>query len=86
MTRPKVALAHRPELDGDALPTLAEMEETNVRLRLDHLGGNMSAAARSLGIDRRTMYRKAHEYGLMEPVERMVRGYRVRPVAIRSKT
>ncbi len=44
--------------------TLSELEAEHIRLVLSHHIGNMSRAARTLGIDRRTLYRKAHELGL----------------------
>jgi DNA-binding NtrC family response regulator len=44
--------------------TLAELEQDHIRLVLSHHIGNVSRAARALGIDRRTLYRKARELGL----------------------
>jgi len=42
---------------GD-LPTLDQLERRYIQRVLQELGGNKSAAARTLGIDRRTLYRK----------------------------
>lgn len=54
--RPKVSSL--PANSPQALPTLQEMEERYVLEVLDAVGGNKSAAARVLGVDRRTLYRK----------------------------
>lgn len=42
---------------GMALPSLAEIEAKYTARVLDHHGGNKAAASRTLGIDRRTLYR-----------------------------
>lgn len=44
--------------------TLAAVVEEHVRATLILVGGNRSAAAEALGIDRRTLYRKLSSYGL----------------------
>ena len=44
--------------DGDAGQTLAEVERAAIDRALEAAGGNMAAAARALGIDRTTLYRK----------------------------
>lgn len=44
--------------------TLQEVEEEHIRLILDKTEGNRSLAARILGIDRRTLYRRLDEMGL----------------------
>ncbi len=44
--------------DPAALPTLAEMERRYIDQVLDQVGGNQTLAARILGIDRKTLYRK----------------------------
>jgi transposase-like protein len=41
------------------LKTLAEVEAEHIRTVYQSTGGNMAATARILGIDRRTLYRKA---------------------------
>jgi transcriptional regulator with GAF, ATPase, and Fis domain len=46
--------------EGDELPTLDEVETRYVARVLRHTGGNVSQAARILGIDRKTVYRKAN--------------------------
>ena len=44
--------------------TLDEMEEKTIRQAMAHHGGNMSRAARELGITRATLYRKLEKYGI----------------------
>ncbi len=41
-----------------------EGEEAAIREALDHCGGNVSAAARALGMSRSTLYRKLELYGI----------------------
>jgi DNA-binding NtrC family response regulator len=50
--------------NGDTFKTLAELEADQIRAVFSHHDGNMSRCAQTLGIDRRTMYRKARELGL----------------------
>lgn len=45
-------------------PSLEELEKRAVARTLDYYDGNISIAARSLGIGRNTLYRKIKEYGL----------------------
>lgn len=53
-----------PELDPDApLLPLAEIERRYIERVLEENGGNRSVAARILGIDRKTLYRKLQENG-----------------------
>lgn len=40
------------------LATLAFVEQRQIALTLEATGGNMTSAAKILGIDRRTLYRK----------------------------
>jgi DNA-binding NtrC family response regulator len=42
--------------------TLTELERRHIRYALHYADGNKSRAARLLGIDRRTLYRKLAEY------------------------
>jgi two-component system response regulator AtoC len=56
-------------LAGLSLPVagarvLAEFEVRHIRAALDRHGGNQTAAARALGIDRRTLYSKMREYDI----------------------
>ncbi len=44
--------------DPDEMPTLEEMERRYIRRVLDTVQGNKTHAARVLGVDRRTLYRK----------------------------
>jgi two-component system response regulator HydG len=61
---PEKVRAHQPDRlilggdDGSELITLAEMEKRYVRRVLSAVGGNKSQAARVLGIDRRSLYRR----------------------------
>lgn len=51
-----------PELDSDApLVTLAELERRYIERVLGEAAGNRSVAARILGIDRKTLYRKLQD-------------------------
>ncbi len=86
MKRPKNALAHRPELDGDAerTLTLAESNLAHVRRVLAENDGNKSKAARLLDIDRRTLCRMVGGDDSFENVDRTVRGYRQRPVDVQE--
>jgi DNA-binding NtrC family response regulator len=49
--------AHASATDDD-LPTMEVIEERYIQKVLDAMGGNKAAAARILGFDRRTLYRK----------------------------
>ncbi len=51
-------LADLAPTDGDELPTLDQLERRYIQRVLRRVHGNKSAAARALGIDRRTLYRK----------------------------
>ncbi|NQU42695.1 sigma-54-dependent Fis family transcriptional regulator [bacterium] len=44
--------------------SLADMEREMIRATLEHTAGNRAAAARVLGMGRKTLYRKIEEYGL----------------------
>lgn len=48
--------------DPEDLPSLAEVERRYVQKVLAAVGGNKSAAAKILGFDRRTLYRKLESY------------------------
>ena len=45
-------------------PTLAELEELTIRESILHNGGNLSKAARELGVARSTLYNKMKVYGI----------------------
>ena len=47
--------------DPSELVTMAEMERRYVRRVLDACGGNKTQAAKVLGIDRRSLYRRLEE-------------------------
>jgi two-component system response regulator HydG len=56
-------------LGGDDPTELAPMEEVERRYILhvlQNVGGNKSTAARILGMDRKTLYRKLKQYGVDE--------------------
>jgi len=54
----------KPEAKGDGLAPLAAVEREHIARVLDHHGGNRTAAAKALGIDRKTLWRKIRAYGL----------------------
>lgn len=45
-------------LPSDRFPTLREMEQEYIQRVMTHVGGNRSQAARMLGIDRVSLWRK----------------------------
>ena len=53
-----------PESEGEQVMTLEELERRHIERVLDRLGGNQTAAAKVLGIGRKTLHRKIQEYGL----------------------
>jgi two-component system response regulator HydG len=53
---------------GDG-PTLAAVERRHVLRVLDETGGNRQAAAKALGISRRTLLRMLHRWGMVPPKE-----------------
>jgi two-component system response regulator HydG len=50
-----------------ALPPLAEMEREHILKALRAARGNKAAAARLLGMDRKTLYRKLKQFGIHRP-------------------
>ncbi len=58
-----IPLAGRPSSSPLTL-SLQEMERRHIEQILQQTRGNMKAAAELLGIDRKTLYRKADEYGI----------------------
>ena len=60
---PRELLAHHKELDTN--PTSRELDQEMLARALQETQGNKTRAARKLGISRRTIYRKLHEYGLL---------------------
>jgi DNA-binding NtrC family response regulator len=61
--------AEAPPKPG-ALASLEEVEKLHVAAVLSHTGGNVSQAARILGIDRVTLYNKMRKYGIRRDGER----------------
>jgi DNA-binding NtrC family response regulator len=52
---------------GERQPmTLEECEVDQIRWTLEHVGGNRTMAAKMLGIDRASLWRKMKRYGLQE--------------------
>ena len=54
--------ARREARDTSAPQTLAEMERVHIQEAIRHSGGNIAQAARLLGVNRATLYRKLAEY------------------------
>jgi DNA-binding NtrC family response regulator len=54
----------KPESTGDGLVPLSSVEKEHIVKVLRHHAGNRTAAARTLGIDRKTLWRKMQAYGL----------------------
>lgn len=52
-----------------ALPTLEEIEKRYFKFILDKTGGRKEKAAQILGVNRRTLYRKEREYGIVQEGE-----------------
>jgi Nif-specific regulatory protein len=52
---------------ADGIPTLEEVEREHVRRVLDRTGGNVTEAARLLGIARNTLYARMERFGIEVP-------------------
>lgn len=57
-------LSPSPATDGMETMSLAELERAHIEKTLVRTGGNITKAASSLGIDRRTLQRKLRAYGI----------------------
>jgi DNA-binding NtrC family response regulator len=53
--------------DGEGLLGMADIERITISHALAHCGGHVGRAATALGIGRSTLYRKAHDLGLLDP-------------------
>jgi two-component system, NtrC family, response regulator AtoC len=53
--------------EGAPLASLEEVEKRHIAFVLQQLEGNVTQTARTLGIDRATLYNKIKKYGLREP-------------------
>jgi transcriptional regulator of acetoin/glycerol metabolism len=53
-----------PASEGDPLVSLEEIERRHIATVLQETGGNISHAARVLGIDRATLYNKMRKFQL----------------------
>ncbi|TYP64899.1 sigma-54-dependent Fis family transcriptional regulator [Stutzerimonas stutzeri] len=60
-------LAERPSVAQSLETTRDAAEAAHLQATLEQHGGNVTSAARSLGINRATLYRKLHRYGLTAP-------------------
>jgi DNA-binding NtrC family response regulator len=58
------APAPQPQMEGDVIVPLAELERRAIAHALRVTGGNVTRAARALGIGRATMYRKLDRFKL----------------------
>ena len=56
--------------ETQALETLAELERRHIIRVLESVGGHRNTAARILGLDRKTLYRKLVGYGLIKTQDR----------------
>jgi DNA-binding NtrC family response regulator len=63
---PEVVRGRLPA-EPDGLGPLARVEREHIMRTLQSVKGNKSAAARLLGLDRKTLYRKLEAYGLRRP-------------------
>jgi two-component system, NtrC family, response regulator AtoC len=66
------SVRHRPTwptyLPGASHRSLSEVEREHILKTLRDLRGNKAAAARLLGLDRKTLYRKLEQYGIRRPL------------------
>ena len=58
-----------PDLGGESLPTLQEIERRLIETTLDRLDGNQTEVAKSLGISRSTLWRKMKDFDLSKTGE-----------------
>ncbi|MBY0516872.1 MAG: sigma 54-interacting transcriptional regulator [Bacteriovoracaceae bacterium] len=65
LRREEVKEEVKVEVKFEEVP-LHDLEKTHILATLDHLSGNKTRAAKSLGITVKTLYNKLHSYGLIE--------------------
>jgi DNA-binding NtrC family response regulator len=58
-------LSEQPEKKESTVPSLRDVERSHILAVYSQAGGNRSAAARLLGIDRKTLYQKLRNYGVV---------------------
>lgn len=66
---PLPEMANVEDFWGDStrdMPTLEQLEKRYIQLVMEKTGGKKDKAAHILGINRRTLYRKEREYGMVE--------------------
>jgi DNA-binding protein Fis len=66
------------EVEDTKIMTLAELERTHIEATLKLLDDNKTLAAKALGIDRRTLYRKLAAFELEDKADRPI-PYTVHP-------
>jgi len=68
---PPYAIGAGPAVEADdppeALRTLADVERAHILRTLDAVAGNKARAARVLGLDRKTLYRRLAQYARRDP-------------------
>ena len=62
--RPLTAASGLTTFTGDHVPTLDELERTHIMKVLELCEGQKTKAASMLGINRTTLWKKLHQYGL----------------------
>lgn len=66
LTGDEMVLVAEENQDSFKEMTLDELERKHICLTLEHLGGNKTKTAKTLGITVKTLYNKLHNYGMLE--------------------